>query len=204
MPACVSVSSGSPDTVSDTLFVGVWHRRCRISGRLSRRSAACRRFRRVWWSWLCLLVHSCSAVRAVIKRICRHKKRFFASATDSSPIFDCFTVITRDIFSCPAGFRRLICALIPFISSNFSRSIVNTRHNRSASCKAFCTHHKSTSVTESHFRLATTKRTVFQFNLTHVPLPPVSPQTPLAHLPRTFLSPHCRSACRRSSSAAGS
>ena len=163
-----------------------------------------RMFHKIWLSWLCLLVHSCSAVRAVIKRICRHKKRLFASTTDSSPILERFTVVTRDIFSCPVGFRRLVCPLIPFISSNFSGSIVNTRHNRSASCKAFCTHHKSTSVTESHFRLAATKRTAFQFDLTHFLPPPQSAHKHPAHSPRTSPRLRCKSAYRLSNTPAWS
>lgn len=163
------------------LSAGVWHRHCRISGRLSRRSAACRRFHRVWWSWLCLLVHSCSAVRAVIKRICRHKKRLFASATDSSPILDRFTVVTRDIFSCPVGFRRLVCPLIPIVSRLISRSIFSRQHNHAAACVTFCTARTNCSVIRSiccNSCFPATKRTVFQFNLTHVLSPP-SPAPPL-------------------------
>lgn len=95
----------------------VAYMRRRIFGQLLRRSAACRKFRSAWCSWLCLLVHSRSAVRAVIKRICWHKKRLFASTTDSSPVFDCFTVVSRDIFSCPVGSRWHVRPTVPFFRS---------------------------------------------------------------------------------------
>ena len=117
----------------------VAYMRRRIFGQLLRRSAACRKFRSAWCSWLCLLVHSRSAVRAVIKRICWHKKRLFASTTDSSPILDRFTVVTREIFSCPAGFRRLICPLIPFGGCYICCSIFSGQLDQAAACVTFCT-----------------------------------------------------------------